>query len=137
VGAGERQTVERLMQHTGFNKHRWAFAASWFAACIPPCLILAIGVSAAYVRLSLGRWPVVYRDTVHAPFAEAAIVLAAISAYALFPSALLLPLVSVGRALSGVRPVFGRWAIYFVIGWLTAFFLMRWDPYGFIDWIID
>jgi hypothetical protein len=125
------------MQRTGSNDHRWVLAASWFAACVPPCLILAIVVSASYVRLSFGRWPVVYRDSVDATFAETAIALTAISALALLPTAMLLPLVAAGRALSGVRPVFGRWAICLAIGWLAAFLLVRWDPNGFINWVMD
>jgi hypothetical protein len=125
------------MQGTRSNEHRWVLAASWFAACIPPCLILAIVLSAAYIRLSFGRWPVIYRDSVHARFAETAITLTAISVIALLPSALLLPLIAAGRALSGIRPVLGRWSGYLAIGWLIAFLLCRWDPNGFIDWVLD
>lgn len=99
--------------------------------------MIAIVLSAAYVRLSLGRWPVVYHDSIHARFGEAAVTITGLSLVALIPSLLLLPIVAVGRALSGIRPVFGRWAVWFTIGWLVALFLIRWDPTGFIDWVFD
>jgi hypothetical protein len=118
-------------------KHRFAVAASWVAACIPAALLIAIAISAAYIRLSFGRWPAVYRDSVHARFSEAASNVAAICVFALLPTILLLPVVAVGRALAGIRPVLGRWAVWLTIGWIAVFLLIRWDPTGFLDWVVD
>lgn len=115
----------------------WIVAASWFAACLPTALMIVIVLSAAYVRLSLGRWPVVYFDSINGRFGEAVVMMAALSLVSVLPSILLLPIVAVGRRLSGIRPVLGRWALWFMIGWLVAFSLIRWDPTGFIDWVID
>jgi hypothetical protein len=115
----------------------WIVAASWFAACVPTALMIVIVFSAAYVRLSFGRWPVVYHDSINGRFGEAAVKMTALSLVALLPSILILPIIAVGRRLSGVRPVFGRWAVWFTIGWLVALLLIRWDPTGFIDWVMD
>jgi hypothetical protein len=99
--------------------------------------MIAIALSAAYIRLSFGRWPVVYRDSVGVRFSEAAVMLTGLSLLALVPSILLLPIVAIGRALSGMRPILGRWAICLTITWLVGLFLIRWDPTGFIDWVLD
>jgi len=96
-----------------------------------------IALSAAYIRLSFGRWPVVYRDSVSVPFVEAVVTLTALSVVALLMSITLVPIVAAGRALSGIRPILGRWALCFTIGWLIAFFLIRWDPTGYLDWLLD
>jgi hypothetical protein len=91
-----------------------------------------ITLAAAYIRLSFGRWPVVYHDSVSVPFVEAVVTLLALPL-----SILLFPIAAAGRALSGIRPVLGRWALCFTIGWLVALFVIRWDPTGFIDWLLD
>jgi hypothetical protein len=111
--------------------------ASWIVAFVPVCLALAIIVSEAYVRLSLGTWRVAYRDTVHARFAGATAHLTVISALAVLPSTVLLPIVGLSRFLLRVRPVFGRWTACFSIGWVVAFLLVMWDPTGFVDWVMD
>jgi hypothetical protein len=123
-------------QPTLSNDDAWVVGASWFVASVPPALMIVVTLSAAYIRLSFGRWPVVSRDSVSVPFVEAVVMLTANSLLALGLSILLLPIVVAGRALSGIRPVLGRWALCFTIGWLTALFLIRWDPTGFIDWLL-
>ena len=105
-------------QQTRSHADPWIAAASWFAACVPTALISVIVLSAAYVRLSFGRWPVVYHDSIDGRFGEAVVTMTALSLVALLPSILVLPIVAVGRALSGIRPVFGRWAVWFTMdGW--------------------
>jgi hypothetical protein len=99
--------------------------------------MVVIVLSAAYVRLSFGRWPVVYRDSINVRFGEAAMRMTALALVALLPSIVLLPIVVIGRRLSGIRPVLGRWAVWFTVGWLVALVLIRWDPTGFIDWVMD
>jgi hypothetical protein len=115
----------------------WVSVVSWAAASIPIGSSALVGMSAMYIRLSFGRWPVVYLDTVNAPFADIAVTVTALCALALFPAILLLPTVAVIRRVMFVRPAFGLWAVTFAVGWVLAYTLVVWDPTGFIDWVID
>lgn len=119
------------------HSRRWVTAVSWVVAAVPAVLIGATSIVAAYIRLSLGRWPIVYHDDVHAPFAGVAISIAVLCVFALLPSLLLLPAMVIIRAASVTRPLLGWWAVCFAITWLAAFALMRWEPTGFLDWLID
>lgn len=125
------------MDETQNTERAWVDGVSWVAALIPVGSALLVAISAAYIRLSLGRWPVVYLDNVDAPFAEVAVTVAAVCALALFPTVFLLPLVAVVRRVMFVRPAFGLWALTFVIGWTLAYAVVVWDPTGFMDWVLD
>jgi len=125
------------MNESQNTKRVWVGALSWVAAFSPVGSAILVVLSATYIRLSFGRWPVVYLDAVNTPFAEIAVTVTALCALALFPAILLLPVVAMIRRVMLVRPAFGLWAVTFVIGWALAYTLVVWDPTGFIDWVID
>ena len=115
----------------------WVTVASWTVAAVPAALTGVTSIAAGYIRLSLGRWPIVYHDHVHAPFAGLAIGMATVCVLALLPSLLLFPAMVVIRTTSRTPPVLGWWAVCFAITWLAAFALIKWEPTGFLDWLID
>jgi hypothetical protein len=110
---------------------------SRIAGILPWLAVLALTLAGLYVRITFGRWPRVYRDSPQFPFtdvAAAAAVLAAVSWPAMMSVALLLPIV---RRSLGARPVFNRWVFSSGVGAVVLYLLCRWDPYGFLEWVVD
>jgi hypothetical protein len=97
--------LRRPPQQTRSDDDPWVVSASWFVASVPAALLIVIVLAAAYIRLSFGRWPVVYRDSVSVPYVEAVVTLTALSLVAFLMSIALVPIVAAGRALSGTRPL--------------------------------
>ena len=129
--------VSATMQHAESHPHGWIVVLTRMVACVPTCLILAIVIPAAYIRMSLGRWPVVYFDSDAAPFAALASNVAAFAMVVVLPSVLLLPSVALIRSAFSARPAFGRWAACFAMTWLLAIAIIIYDPTGFLDWVMD
>jgi len=110
---------------------------SQIGGILPWLAVLAVILSGVYVRLGLGHWPRVYRDSPEFPLTGAAAVvamLAVLSCPAMVGVGLLLPIV---RAALRARPVFNRWVFSCWLGTIFLWLLATTDPYGFLEWAFD
>ena len=112
-------------------------AAGRVIGVLPWIALLALFVSAFYVRLWFGRWPRTYFDTVEAPFVDLAIyatILSVVSSLMVLPPTVLL---LGSRGVLKIRPVLDRWLLSSWIGAAVLYSIAQWDPYGVIDWAFD
>lgn len=131
----------RMLTRTGSDAARTTDhgleRTSLIAAALPWLAVLTITACGLYVRVALGHWPRVYRDSPEGSlFAAAALVagLTACSTYAMVSVAVLLPIV---RFSSLTRPVFDRCVLSCFVGTLVFWLLCAQDPYGFLEWAFD
>lgn len=110
---------------------------SRIVAALPLLCAAVIFAAAIYIRLSFGRWPVVYRDSVETTYAELAVAGTALAFFGLVLLPILALATVLARWLTGLRPLLGRWFVVFTVSWLTVLAYLRWDPQGFVAWLID
>jgi hypothetical protein len=123
-------------EHTT-NGDRDLERGSRIAGVLPWLSALAVVLSAIHIRLGLGYWPRVYRDSADFPLADTATVVTAFAVLswpAMVCVGVLLPIV---RARSRARPVVNRGVVSCWIGTLVLWLLATKDPYGFVEWAFD
>ena len=109
------------------------------ASLAPWLTVVMVYTLALSVRISYGRWPVVYQDSPELPW-----LIEAILPYAMLPSLLGFIVFPIAWALCFVACVLcnGRARllvpiITFVSGFAIMFMLGRFDPWGFQEWFWD
>lgn len=124
------------MRNIGQRLLRIAFLSISLA---PWLTTLAVYILAFSVRLSYGKWPVVYQDSPNLPpLIETAL------PYAMLPSLagiIFFPIVwiilFVVSKLSDRKTKLLLPTIVFALGMILQFFLSRLDPWGFQTWFFD
>lgn len=118
----ERRLVVRLTQGLG--------VFPWLALAV-----LLLG--AAAVRVSLGHWPVVYRDDPQGALASLATCASLLSLVASRAVAPLVIIALAARRFHGLGPVLDRWGLSALIGALVCHIVERSDPFGYVTWLFD
>jgi hypothetical protein len=130
----ERSTVgEEMMRRVA----QLIGIVSYVVSGLPFVALAGLCGAAAYIRSYFGRWPVVYRDSVNAPFEGLAVSVTNRIVLAVVPLLLAALLIALVRWAGRVRPVLGIWASVFVVGWVLVFGLVWLDPVGFVTWSMD
>jgi hypothetical protein len=104
---------------------------------VPIARVALLAFLAAWMRLILGRWPVIYRDN---PTGPVATVLSASTVYLLVVACFGLPLWAVTLACTGFlrgRRALTHRALVFGVAACVVVGIMWWDPRGFINWWLD
>ena len=109
------------------------------AAIIPWASIILFYAFAAIVRLSLGRWPVVYRDSVRLPLLIECFFpyLLVVMMWCLW----IVPVVAViwiplRIKLNATRRLLTV-SLVLAVGWLIEMSLVWADPWAFLEWYLD
>jgi hypothetical protein len=104
---------------------------------LPLASAFAFLIFFAHVRLTLGRWPVVYRDNPHGGLIDVEQVLATLTYLAAVAALVLWPVASGLAALFLGRSIFFRRLFVFLAGWALLYSLFVFDPTGSIEWFVD
>jgi hypothetical protein len=111
--------------------------SSMLLTALPLLSALAFLIFFAHVRLTLGRWPVVYRDNPHGWLISAEGVLATLTYFAAVAALVLWPVVSGLAGLFLGRSIVFRRLFVFLAGWALLCSLFAFDPTGSIEWFLD
>lgn len=112
-------------------------AASRVLGVLPWLAGFVLASAAAYIRLSFGRWPRAFRDSVDVPFENLAVLATIAATVSPVIIVLLVLLLLLLRGVLGVRPIFNRWVVSALVGSLVVYLVAIWDPSGFVEWTFD
>ena len=104
---------------------------------LPLAAAAAFLVFFLHIRLTLGRWPVVYRDDPRGWLISVEEVLATLTYLAAVAAVALWPIASGLTGLFLGRAIFLRRLVVFLAGWVLLYVLFSFDPTGSVEWFLD
>jgi hypothetical protein len=104
---------------------------------LPLVSAFAFLVFFVHVRFTLGRWPVVYRDSPQGWLVHAEQLVATLTYIAALVALLLWPIATGLAARFLGRSMFFRRLLVFLAGWALLYSLFTFDPTGSVEWFLD